>query len=174
MTARLPEYIDAFRYAEQKLSLEGVVSLMGMARLGGSLSKKEGQVVVLLQFGEDEQKLPYLKGHLETMLVLRCQRCLEPFNYTIKTDFVLGLVRTLEEANALPDYYEPALVEAGELAVSTIIEDELILNLPIVPKHESVHCADHLVLTQVKGKQEEGQESNPFHVLESLKPKQQR
>jgi uncharacterized protein len=176
MTARLlPEHIDPFRYAEQKLRLEGIVSLAGMKRLGSLINSHEGEVVVLLQFSIDEQRLPYVKGHLETMLALQCQRCLEPFNYKIVSDFVLGIVRSLDAVNSMPGSYEPVLIEDGELAIRTMIEDELILNLPIIPKHES-NCTSHLdLLVEVgKEKQEEGSKQNPFHVLESLKHKQQR
>lgn len=167
----LPEYIDPFRYAEQALSLQGFVGLTDMARLRTSLSSTEGEVAANLQFGIDEQGLAFIKGHLKALLTLPCQRCLEPFKYEIISDFLLGLVSTLDEANALPASYEPALVEAGELAVREIIEDELILNLPIIPKHDPEICQASMSLSDSGG--EQGEE-NPFHVLQSLKHKQQR
>ena len=174
MTARLlPEHIDPFRYAEQKLRLQGVVSIAGMKRLESLLHHHEGEVVVHLQFGVDEQGLAYIKGHLNTLLTLQCQRCLGPFNYEIISDFMLGMVRSLGEVNTLPDSYEPAVIEEGELEIKTMIEDELILNIPIIPKHQE-DCTASLVLSQAGKEQQDEGKPNPFHVLESLKHKQQR
>ena len=168
----LPEHIDPFRYAEQTLTLKGFVSLSDMSRLTGSLSSTAGEVTADLQFGIDEQGLAFIKGHLRAMLILQCQRCLEPFNYEIISDFLLGLVNNLDEANALPATYEPALVQEGELALRELIEDELILNLPIIPKHDPDVCQATMSLSDSGGP--EGKDANPFHVLKSLKHKQQR
>jgi uncharacterized protein len=163
----LPEYIDPFRYAGLNLRLEGVVKLAEMKRLGESITSIEGSVATSLQFGVDEQGIVFLKGNLEVSLVLQCQRCLEPFDYGIMASFVLGIVNTLDEANALPNSYEPVLVQAGELALKELIEDELILNLPIIPKHEPEYCK---VTASVLGLgEEQGEGKNPFHILGSLK-----
>lgn len=116
----------------------------------------------------DEQKSAYLKGHTHTKLKLHCQRCMEPVVYEIMSDFVLGIVSTLEEADALPDHYEPALTREGSLALRELIEDELILNLPIIPKHELDECKVKLPLAEANN--DEGQKGkNPFQILETLK-----
>lgn len=167
----IPEHIDPFRFAEQNLSLDGSVKLADMARLNTNLCSNESSVAVRLTFGIDEQGITYLKGHLEAGLMLQCQRCMDPFKYEIITDFALGIVKTLEEANALPEHYEPALAKEGHLALRELIEDELILNLPIIPRHEPEDCKVKLPLTDAEWK--EGKSDNPFQILESLKHKQQ-
>src|SRR5690606_36107479 len=100
------------------------------------VANQPGQVAVKLQFGVDEQHINYLKGHLEATVILQCQRCMESYSYEIITDFALGIVNTLDEADGLPEQYEPVLVRDGELALWELIEDEVILNLPIIPRHE--------------------------------------
>lgn len=165
----IPEHIDPFRYAEQSLTLSGTVKLSEMKRLSENLNPDSEDVEAVLQFGVDEQKVTYLKGHLKTKLSLQCQRCMEPFIYEIISDFLLGIVSTLEEANALPEHYEPALAKEGELALRELIEDELILNLPIIPRHEPEDCKVKLPLAD-SGWEEGGKDNNnPFHVLKSLK-----
>lgn len=163
----IPEYIDPFRYAEQSLSLAGAVKISEMKRLSENLCPGSQNVEADLHFGVDEQKVTYLRGHLKTKLSLQCQRCMEPFIYEIISDFLLGIVSTLEEANALPENYEPALAKEGELALRELIEDELILNLPIIPRHETEDCKVKLPLADSEW--EQGKDSNPFHVLKSLK-----
>lgn len=166
----IPEHIDPFRYAEQDLKLDGLVKIADMHRLSSTLSSADGDVAkVSLQFGVDEQGITFLKGRVEAKLKLQCQRCMEPFTYEIISDFVLGIVNTLDEANSLSDHYEPALTKESGLALRELIEDEIILNLPIIPRHEANECTVKLPLKDAKWEQDKGE--NPFHILESLKDK---
>ncbi len=172
----MPEHVDPFRYAEQSLSLNGVVNINEMKRLAEIFNKfqpafdiKE-QVNVDLRFGRDEQGVTFVRGHLHAELALQCQRCMEPYNYEIMSDFVLGIVKTYDEAKALPESYEPALTQEGQLALRDLIEDEIILNLPIIPKHELEDCkVKEMVDESTQAKLE-----NPFKILESLKHKQEK
>jgi len=165
----IPEHIDPFRYAEQNLSLDGTLRIADMPRLSLNVVANGDSVAVHLKFGVDEQKITYLNGHLQTKLTLQCQRCMEPFIYEIISDFVLGIVSTLDEANVLPEQYEPALATEGSLALRELIEDEIILNLPIIPRHEPDECKVKLPLADSGWDQGKGE--NPFHILESLKHK---
>lgn len=168
----IPEYVDPYRLAEQNLQLDGLVKVIDMHRLNSSRQEpgENETVAVKLRFGTDEQGLPYMKGHLQASLGLQCQRCMERFTYEIISDFALGIVKSLEEEKALPEQYEPAMVHEGQLALREVIEDELILNLPIIPRHEPEACNVQLPLTDTEWKKSERE--NPFQVLQSLKHKQ--
>lgn len=163
----IPEHIDPFRYAEQNLQLDGFVKIQDMPRLGSIVHSTDETVEVNLCFGVDEQGINFLKGHLNTKLTLQCQRCMELFIYEIISDFSLGIVNTLDEANALPEHYEPALAKENSLALRELIEDEVILNLPIIPRHEPEDCKVSLPFKDSGWEQGKGE--NPFRVLESLK-----
>lgn len=167
----IPEHIDPFRHAEQSLQLDGAVKVSEMQRLSSSLNGRDELVDVHLEFGKDEQGITFIKGDLKTKLNLQCQRCMGPFEYEIISSFLLGVVNTLEEANALPEHYEPALAKDGQLALRELIEDELILNMPIIPRHEPEDCQ---VSLPADAGWEQGKEKNPFQVLESLKHKQRK
>src|SRR3990167_3466110 len=159
----ISEHIDPFRFAEQNLSLDGLVKVADMQRLSSNVGSQDDLVAVQLQFGVDEQGTTFLKGHLETKLSLQCQRCMEPFVYEIISDFMIGIVNTLDEANALSELYEPALAKDGHLALRELIEDEIILNLPIIPKHELDSCKVQLPLTDSEWEQKKAE--NPFQIL---------
>lgn len=165
----IPEHIDPFRYAEQGLSLAGAVKLADLQRLSSLVNSSNDKILANLQFGVDEQNITFVKGNLEAKLTLQCQRCMEPFIYEIMSNFVLGIVKNLDEANALPARYEPALTKEDHLALRELIEDEIILNLPIIPRHEPDDCKVKLPLTDSEWEQGKGE--NPFHVLKSLKDK---
>lgn len=165
----LPEHIDPFRYAEQALQVSGKVRLIDMQRLQAMVNPNSSPAEVQLRFGIDEQGIPYVKGHLEARLGLQCQRCMDPYNYEIIADFLLGIVNTDEEANELPESYEPVLTKEGrKIALRELVEDELILNLPLIPKHDPKDCK---VVTPIGLEQPVCAKDNPFKVLESLKEK---
>jgi len=165
----IPEHIDPYRFAEQSLGLDGDVNISEMHRLSANVVDKEGAVKVSLTFGVDEQKVTFLRGQLQANLKLQCQRCMKSFNYEIISNFVLGIVRTLEEADQLPDTYEPALTKDNILALRDVIEDEIILNLPIIPRHEVADCEVKLPLKDKDW--ETTKNENPFQVLKVLKNK---
>ena len=167
----IPEHVDPFRLAEQNLHLDGTAKLIDMHRLNATRPHADDKerVAVNLHFGVDEQGLTYLKGHLQAHVNLQCQRCMEPFVYEIISDFALGIVRTLDEEKALPEQYEPAMVQEGQLALRELIEDELLLNLPIIPRHEPEECKVKLPLADSGWEESKGE--NPFQVLKALKDK---
>ena len=167
----IPEHIDPFRYAEQNLRLDGAVKIADMQRLRSNVNSSGDSVTVDLQFGVDEQGVTFIKGWLKTRLTLQCQRCMEPYIYEIMSNFIVGVVSTLDEANALPEQYEPALAKEGELALRELIEDEIILNLPIIPRHDPEDCKIKLPLADSGWEQSKNE--NPFQVLESLKKDKQ-
>jgi len=167
----LPQKVDPFRFADHATHLQGHLLVEGMLRLRSSLSQVTGDVALQMQFGVDEQRIRFLRGQFSTQLMLQCQRCLGPFSQEVKGHFVLGIVHTEEEADQLPKGYDPLIVKDGILVLQDVIEDELIINLPIVPMHLLSDCKVTTPLamntTQAAGPGKE----NPFTVIESLRSK---
>ncbi|RMD70212.1 MAG: hypothetical protein D6819_04835 [Gammaproteobacteria bacterium] len=154
---KLPEVIDPWRYARQGRILEGVLSLAGMARLRPQV--EEGSVEVHLAFGIDERHIPYMQGHFTARLRLPCQRCLEPMALDISQDISLGIVASEAEIPRLGGSYEP-LVAGGNLRLAEVLEDELMLALPLIPKHPLEVCPARDYI----GRRDQGS-SSPFSVL---------
>ncbi len=168
---RLPVHIDPIRMAETRRLLQGQLALAEMERLGGALLNNDGEVAVSLEFGTDSEGIRYMRGRIQAEVSLECQRCLEPMRYPIDSEFALAMVRSAPEAEALPSHYEPLLVEDEPLFLRDIIEDELLLALPIVPMHASEECR---VDTSLGGAGEthsdkDAEKGNPFSVLANLK-----
>jgi len=165
----LPFTIDPFRSAGRLLSYGGFLQLSGMTRLTSGLAAQQGNVQVKIECSIDAEGIHYLKGSLNTSLDLQCQRCLELYGHEINSEFLLGLVRSPEESERLPSHYEPWIVEGNNLVVSDMIEEELIISLPVAPMHLPSNCgiqlkdfsAEHVDI-KVKN------ESNPFKSIKSL------
>ena len=169
---RLPVHIDPLRMAEAGRLLEGGYSLEEMDRLQDSLLESGGEVAVSLEFGIDAEGIRYMKGRLQTELTLECQRCLQAMQAPIDAEFALGLVRSNEAAERLPSHYEPLLVDSDSLFLRDVIEDELLLALPLVAMHEESQCIDVNRLADAERKDDEHSEekkANPFAALAALK-----
>ena len=140
-------------------------------RLCGALACNDGEVVYRLDFGRDELGTDYVDVHAQAPLTMTCQRTLEPFVLPVTVDSRLGLIRRERDEAGLPPGCEPLLVpDDGRLHPADVIEDELLLALPLVPVNPDSSLPDALV-AQSEPEQggAESQENNPFAVLRELK-----
>lgn len=169
----LPTQIAPFRLARQGQALQGDLELKGMARLTEVLNDEAGSVSVELQFGVDEQDTNFARGHLSARVQMICQRCMKPVTLPIEADVALGFVASDDKARSLASDYEPYMVGAEPVALAELIEDELILALPIVALHEDEKCEP--ILERLHNEAEAGDQAqdkpNPFAVLSELKGK---
>jgi uncharacterized protein len=167
----LPQKVDPFRFAENEISLDGVISIKDMVRLRPSLGGDEGQVEVHVTFGMDEQKTHFIRGHYSAHVMLQCQRCMETFEHEVSGNLLLGMVATEEAINELPKNYDPIVIKEGSLSIQEVIEDEFILSLPIVPMHSEKNCKIILPLAMESAEKAETELENPFKVIELLRVK---
>jgi uncharacterized protein len=167
MLSRLPERIEPLAMAEAGREFSGSLELAGLARLAPLLSTQQGALSVTLLLDRDEAGTRYLAGRVTGQLQLECQRCLGAMEFALDSEFRLGLVRGEEEAARLPSGYEPLLVGTEPMPLAEIVEDEVLLALPIVALHRDPHpCAAR----QHQEPLPEGeQRENPFAVLAQLK-----
>ena len=171
MRQQLPKDIDPFRLANNGLQLEGKIALSDMPRVSEAIIDDSGHVDVKLQFDIDETGTPYMVGHINTELPLTCERCMQTMQYSVDTDLSLGLIRHESQAERLAEQYEPWLIEGdAPVKLSLVIEDELLLAIPIVPKHEHACLPGELWQSGENVGEEEKPES-PFAVLSALKKK---
>ena len=137
----LPQKIEPILLANKGASIKGTLSLKQLSRLSEQLYQCDGDVEVTLSFGKDHKNFYFIKGNITTELSLKCQRCLEPVSYKINTDFNLSPIHDDKMAETLPKHYEPVLIVDKTLLVSDLVEDEIMLNLPMVAKHNLDICA---------------------------------
>lgn len=164
----LPKIVDPLKYADQDRVLEGHISIHLMSRLTEMLVEPKGVAGVKLEFGRDAQNLRVLNGELSTSLLLMCQRCLRPVKTPVLSQFSLGIVLTDEQAQNLPRRYEPLLVEPNELVLKDVIEEELILSLPMFAYHDDC-VMEHAPQVEAEDVAGESGTTNPFSVLSELK-----
>jgi uncharacterized protein len=66
---------------------------------------------------------------------LVCQRCLEPLEVGVQATTQVGLVAAEPDVSRVPEELEPVLAPEGRISVGELVEEELLLTLPIVPLH---------------------------------------
>ncbi|MEW6354669.1 MAG: YceD family protein [Pseudomonadota bacterium] len=167
MLERLPQFVEPLHLAEVKGLLKGHVALADMRRLAPSLCNPEDQADVDLEFGKDAQRVPYMRGRIDARVTVVCQRCLQPLTLPLHTEPRLALVTTPEAAETLPPHYEPLLVSAQPMRLADLVEDELLLALPIVPKHADEQC--HAGVGRAAAR--DAAPEKPFAALARLKRK---
>lgn len=162
----LPEPIDAWRMVATRRELEGRLPLAAFTRLADSLVDTRGSVTWSLQFDTDSLRIPYVEVRIETALPLLCQRSLERFELPVQVVQRLGLLRDEADEAGLPEGYEPLLVPAdGRLEPAALVEDELILAVPVLPVAPHTEAMAHDWPAPV----EEAEAVNPFAALAALK-----
>lgn len=166
----LPKRVDPRKLAEREAKIEGVAAVSAMPRLSSLLANESGEIQVSLSFAVDEQRLRTVSGSARGQVAQTCQRCLEPVSVDVEAEVNLAMVLNEEQAKNLPRYYDPLIVEAEDVELLSLIEDELILSLPLVAYHDdcsiqtSFGDADEAARTQEN-------KPNPFSVLAELKSK---
>lgn len=141
----------------------GSLTLARLPRLRDSLADMDGSVDFQLEFDTDEFDQAFVEVRAHGDLPLVCQRTLEVYRQPVAISLRLGLIRREEQESALPPGYEAFLVPGdGMVTPADLIEDELILALPLVPaRPDSVVAGDD-------GEAVEGKAS-PFAQLKSLR-----
>ena len=140
-------------------------------RLCGALADGRGEVRYRLDFGRDDLGTDYVDVHAQAPLTMICQRTLEPFVLQVTVDNRLGLIRRERDEAGLPPGCEPLLVpEDGRLHPADVIEDELLLALPLVPVNPDSSLPEALAdRGEPEQDEAQAQENNPFAILRELK-----
>lgn len=172
----LPRQLDPRKFAQQRVSISGKVDVKTLERLKPLLANDhEGTISAKLQFGVDEQGIRNVTGSIIAELAMVCQRCLEPVLEPLEVSIKLGIVWNDEKAANLSKSWEPWILEEGQTDIYQMLEDELILGLPIVAYHSN-ECVPHEMYStesvDEKAKavlEKMTNKPNPFQMLEELK-----
>jgi uncharacterized protein len=168
----LPATIDPIQLAERGARLTGTLPLKGMLRLTQNCLDDSGEVFIDLAFERGEgEKVLLMHGTLHATLRVKCQRCLEAMDLALDASPWFVLARSEKRQDMLGE--EPDVLVADKpLSLSGLVEDELLLALPMVPMHELDQCPARAYVaarTDSGSKQIEEEGKSPFSVLSRLK-----
>jgi uncharacterized protein len=137
-----PAAIDGLAFARNAAVLKGRFGLESLPRLAQSGCL--GSVVDFVLEGEiNERGRPGLKLNVDGSVRLECQRCIESLDFPLHLEVRLQLAASEAEIAAAEDDVERVLA-GREMSVAAMVEDEVILALPMVPKHDRCGVAVEL------------------------------
>jgi uncharacterized protein len=171
MLNRLPEIIDPLHLADKRGELKGQLPVSSLERIADLLFDDSGFVTVELFFGR-EGRLAKVEGRISAVLKLKCQSCLQAVEWSVDNTVRLGIVGSIDQANRLPEDYEPLLVEQDSIPLRNLIEDELLLSLPTYPKHQHSCFVSNSNNNKTNSQESDSRLSapeNPFSILANLK-----
>lgn len=157
-------FIDSLDFAGNGKEIKGEVPFVEMPRLLGELESPDGVLQYSVRGGVDKLGVSFLDVSMTGDCRVRCQRCLGALEHPIRIATRL-LLRDQSELDALEDSeeeYDSILAET-QLDVLDMLEEEILLSLPISPRHESGACQAKDGDSAGKGKE------NPFAALANLK-----
>ncbi|PID66842.1 MAG: hypothetical protein CR975_00915 [Gammaproteobacteria bacterium] len=135
MSDSLPLAIDPWLLYRHNKALTGTLLLSRMPNLQASQNGAQGTASVTVAVKQREDGHIVLVGDAEIELALECQRCLQTLIKTIKAEFELLLVKYEQQLSSVNDA-DDAIVCKDNLELAPLIEQELILSLPMIAKHD--------------------------------------
>ena len=128
--------IDGLEFARTGSKLQGAWPVAGFARLRDALRTDEGTLQYELRGVPEEQGRPALRLRVDGALQFVCQRCLGALEYPLHIEVSLQLAATQAEIDADPLEAEgpERIVASREMPVRELIEDELLLAIPLAPQ----------------------------------------
>jgi len=175
MDAGFSAVIDPLQMAKQGKRLNSQLTLQDLPRLAALSSKSAaGKVDLDLQFSRGEDRQNRVTGSTSACFDVICQRCLGHMSLHLDCEINIILLDSREEGIENND----GIVCKGKMPIADLIEDELLLAMPMFPKHQNGDCgikneqvksaANGTGTSSNKG-QKTSREDNPFAVLAKLK-----
>lgn len=171
MNKTLQIAIDPYLCADQRREYSGQLSYSEMTRVHDNVLSSSQPIIVELQFAK-ERKFIVVTGRIYGDLMLECAACLGDMVFPVNIDVRLAIISDETLVDLVPESYDPWLMETDKLMLSTLVEDELLLELPVIARH--TRCSVDLPSTSTSKGYEEAEDDadikeNPFKALEALK-----
>lgn len=168
--------LDVQAFAQAAATLSGLDALSAYERLlaetGGQGGERTVRWVARGEQHIDASGHAQIWLHLsaEVSLPLTCQRCLGPADIAVQVDRSFRFVASEEQAQAEDEEAEEdVLALSRDFNLQALIEDELLMELPVVPRHEACPTPVRLAAQDADFEAAQAEKPHPFAVLAGLK-----
>ncbi|NYT59755.1 DUF177 domain-containing protein [Alcaligenaceae bacterium] len=170
------QYIDTYELARLGATVRGEAPLAQFARLTEGLPSQADAHAEWTITGEKDMHGQYfLHTWVRANPVLECQRCLQPFAWQMETGSRVQVVKSEANLDAEGDHdaddedFIERIVGSARLDVRELIEDEIILSLPYVPKHDVCPSLPVPLVEDEPAPDSDSGKPSPFAILSQLK-----
>ncbi len=147
MSRQLPARVEKMELAELVSGgtrLTGTLPIKKLPRLKPLVTNDKGAVDTRIEFFQNRNGLPAVRGGVDTALELVCQRCLKPVRIPVTSRFCLVLVTKEDEADSLDTKTEPWIIKGDFLDLNKLVEEEVMLAMPGNPVHDELEKCGEL------------------------------
>jgi uncharacterized protein len=141
----IPQRVKASQAISRREAFTGSVALARLPRLAATLAEPTGELHVELQATRDGEGQDWLHGEIRGRVPLTCQRGLHAFDWDCDVALSLALVGSEAEEQKLLKDAESYLVEDDELPLRDLVEEEVLLALPMQPRCDDPDCVKRLI-----------------------------
>ncbi len=129
--------IDSISFAQKSESLQGKIAVSNLQRVKSDLASSQGEIEFRVQGRMDGRQRPNLTLSISGRLILTCQRCLADMAHLLNLKSQLVFVASETQLPNLGDEDEDidVVVASYKVNILELLEDEIILALPLAPKH---------------------------------------
>ncbi len=177
----LPAYVDIDKWADQGYHWQGNLQVANFKRLAEVVSQSAESVAPLSFSISRTGGVYWFEFTVTAEVESQCQRCLQPMTLTLDKQVKLAILENEEQASQLTEDDDWILIEdvaeiVGReirLPIASVIEDELLLEIPLSPKHKinDEDCVPVDFIEDDEEEEAEDEKENPFAILAGLKGK---
>ena len=161
----IPQRVRASAVVAQATRFHGELPVGSLPRLLAVLPHPEILLRVELQ-GASPRGQAQLKGRVTGELPMQCLRCDRAFEWALEVQLDLRLVTDEDEERRLLQDADPYWVQDDQLPLHELIEDEVLLGLPMLPRCPACETSVQQAPPQVLGQVQKIQlKENPFAAL---------
>ena len=169
-------HLDVRAFARTGGSLGGSVPLSAFSRVAQDCVDGGADATVVWSAqgqsrGADGAAIePWLHVQARTELPLICQRCLEPMRAPAEVDQWYRFVADEATAELQDDTAaEDLLVESADFDLRELVEDELVLAMPLIPSHDTCPAAPVMSVQDASFEMPVDDKPHPFAALGQLR-----
>ena len=174
MSRDFPDWINPWTAAQGRRQFSGTVPVSRMTRLVPLLEEGTGEAKFEARFEVDEDRRPVIHLSVEADLRMLCQASLEPYDQRVERESLLAVVESEGEIPLLAPDNDPVQADNGRVALASLVEDELLLGLPQVPRNPDVTSVQYSTGetdreepdSAPSAQTDESSKPNPFAVLQ--------
>jgi uncharacterized protein len=136
------QQLDVDRLADRQADVAFEIPLSRLPRVQAKIAGAQGTVRGVAHFRR-EAGFRVAEIEMEGEAKLVCQRCLAPMTWPLDGESRVAIVAAESDADRVPQEFETAHAPDDRIRVADLVEEELLLTLPLVPLHEdAAECTE--------------------------------
>ncbi len=146
---------------------QGELAIANLPRVESGALPESGPFTVSFKF-EPQRELVLVNGTVSGNIRVRCERCLESMRVAVDSDVRVALANG-NSTDEPPDGYEIITMTDGQIRLVDLVEDEVLLAVPLVARHVDGQCGTLAgLLEQLRASATDETKSSPFAGLDEL------